>query len=209
MNRIKALFIPHKVNHLVTAAKKLHQTSKWSQWARSSWISISAPKALENTSTSLQRYDWWRHACTNVWVCRYCHWYEDKNLENIIYLQEGGVGWVQLGVALNLEDKNSCLQGKLPEHCSSANRTKSSQMLEPLIACVRCVWRLDQLMETWVTPMLQCAAKMSHSSSPVALQHTHTRTCTPASNVLHSISACLIFIQDKYKSFPNINQMQI
>lgn len=27
--------------------------------------------------------------------------------KTIIYLQEGGVGWVQLGVALNLEDKNN------------------------------------------------------------------------------------------------------
>lgn len=60
---------------------------------------------------------------------------------------------------------------------------------------------------SWRREWPRCCSVLQRWVIPAAqwLCSTHTQ----ASNVLHSISACLIFIQDKQKSFPNINQMQI
>lgn len=63
----------------------------------------------------------------------------------MVYLQEGGVGRVQLGVALNLEDKNNCLQRKLPELLQQWQT--ALQDAGANYVCVQCIWRLYQLME--------------------------------------------------------------
>lgn len=110
--------------------------------------------------------------------CSYCHWNKDSNLGENNHLPWGR--WYWSGPAWSCTQpggqKQLFAEKTVRNSAAMTNRIKSSWIwLEPIVH-VFSVWRLYQLMEMWVTQMLQCAAEMSHLGSRTDLQHTQMRT---------------------------------